>query len=411
MLKAFFIAILVPPVYLSLRLLCQRAWPLWTRLAGSAALLVVSQVYTIDSLVFRNLSGPDMPAWLLMTQLCLFTAMILFFLLLLANDALHCIRWAIRAAQRHAGQKTRVIAQSRRAFLCGGTASLGVTLAAPVMCLGTSAIGIAQGTALPQLHRMEARLPLLPAALDGFCLVHITDVHIGPLTSIDWVQQTVHLANSVHPDLICLTGDLTDGRWNYQVARGGTRIEAARAFADFQARHGVLACTGNHEYYSDYTGWMQLYAEVGIQMLHYAGVVLRHKGTPLSVVGLDDPMAPGPATSLSQVLSAVPGHREGAIRIVLDHRPTRAAALAAAGADMLLSGHTHGGQCFGMDRIVARANGGYVRGWYTVADMPLYVSNGVGLWSGFPVRLGIPAEIAVITLRQGTNSASDFRDL
>ena len=92
MLKAFFLAILVPPVYLSLRLLCQRAWPLWIRLAGSAALLVISQVYTIDSLVFRNLSGPDMPAWLLITQLCLFTAMILFFLLLLANDALRCTR-------------------------------------------------------------------------------------------------------------------------------------------------------------------------------------------------------------------------------------------------------------------------------------------------------------------------------
>ena len=68
-------------------------------------------------------------------------------------------------------------------------------------------------------------------------------------------------------------------------------------------------------------------------------------------------------------------------------------------ADLQLSGHTHGGQCYGMDRLVALANHGYVRGWYRVNGMPLYVTNGAGLWSGFSVRIGVPAEIAAVTLR------------
>lgn len=416
MLKAFFFAIFLPPTYLSLRLLIRRAWPLWARLAAIAALYVISQVYTIDSTLFRNLSGPDMPACLLLLQIWLFTAMMLLFLLVLGWDAARLAAWALRGLAAFAGRiagriptpRPGTFVPARRTFLRQGAASLGLTLGTPAVCLATSAAGVARGTALPQLHRMEAFLPQLPPALDGFCLAHITDVHIGPLTSIDWVRQLVARTNVVRPDLICLTGDLTDGRWNYQVAHGGTRIEAVREFAAFRARHGVFGCTGNHEYYSDYEGWMALYDSVGIRMLHNAGAVLEHGGARVAVAGLDDSVV---AESAAQTLSGLPGRTEGIFRILMDHRPTRAAANAAAGADLQLSGHTHGGQCLGMDRIVARANSGLVRGWYTISGMPLYVSSGAGLWSGFPVRLGIPAEIACITLRKGQGDRPVMRDV
>ncbi|MBO6170763.1 MAG: metallophosphoesterase, partial [Desulfovibrio sp.] len=141
---------------------------------------------------------------------------------------------------------------------------------------------------------------------------------------------------------------------------------------------------------------------------HNAGAVLDHGGTRVAVAGLDDSVV---AKSAAQTLSGLPGRTEGIFRILMDHRPTRAAANAAAGADLQLSGHTHGGQCLGMDRIVARANSGLVRGWYTISGMPLYVSSGAGLWSGFPVRLGIPAEIACITLRKGQGDRPVMRDV
>lgn len=421
MLVGFFFAILVPPLYLSLRLLWRRRRALWQRLVGTTVHLAISQVYTIDSLLFRNLSGPDMPAWLLLLQLWLFTALILLFLLWFCHDVVRFLLWTghrVRRAlsRRHSSDAKEAPSatastpqspgpdQERRALLRQGVAWCGMTLGAPIVCLGTSAAGLAAGTALPQIYRREVSLPQLPPDLDGFCVAHLTDVHIGPLTSVHWVRELVARTNAISPDLICITGDVTDGRWDYAVACGGTRLDAVRQLAALRARHGVLACTGNHEYYSDYDGWMHMYADVGIHVLHHAVLVLQHGDARLAVAGLDDPMAQGSgrgtARKAAQVLAALPGKTENAVRLVMDHRPSRAAENAAAGADIQLSGHTHGGQCLGMDRIVARANQGFVRGWYRVMGMPLYVSNGVGLWSGFPVRLGVPAEIACIVLRR-----------
>ncbi|MBO4301459.1 MAG: metallophosphoesterase [Desulfovibrio sp.] len=410
MLTVFFLAIVIPPIYLSMRLFMGRTGRKWswrTRLAVCSVLLVISQVYTIDSTVFRNLSGPDMPAWLLLLQIWLFTAMILAFLMCLCGDISYCVWRALGLTTRLLRGTTRQWGRrpdpGRRAFL--RQASFCVTWGVSAVSLGTSAVGVVAGTALPQVHRMEVVIPKLPQALDGFCLAQLTDVHIGPLTSIDWVRQIVTVTNAARPDLICLTGDLTDGRWEYQVAHGGSRIGAIREFVAFRARHGVFACTGNHEYYSDYAGWMSLYADVGLRVLHNEGVVLEHDGARLSLAGLDDDMAVtyghAPERDSVSLMATLPGLAEGALRVVMDHRPVHAAKNAAAGADMQLSGHTHGGQCLGMDKIVAKANRGFVRGWYTVSGMPVYVSSGVGLWSGFPVRLGIPAEIALVTLRSG----------
>ena len=85
----------------------------------------------------------------------------------------------------------------------------------------------------------------------------------------------------------------------------------------------------------------------------------------------------------------------------MDHRPGGAAVNARAGVDLQLSGHTHGGQILGMTLLVAEYNEGYLSGWYQVGNMRLYVSPGAGLWGGFPVRLGVPSEIAAVTLRAG----------
>ncbi|HAK91344.1 MAG TPA: metallophosphoesterase, partial [Massilia timonae] len=81
------------------------------------------------------------------------------------------------------------------------------------------------------------------------------------------------------------------------------------------------------------------------------------------------------------------------------HQPIGVAANAESGIDVQLSGHTHGGMIRGVDQVVKRANGGYVSGSYRVKGMQLYVSNGTGLWNGFPIRLGVPAEITEFVLR------------
>ena len=85
--------------------------------------------------------------------------------------------------------------------------------------------------------------------------------------------------------------------------------------------------------------------------------------------------------------------------LLLAHQPRQAARNAAAGVDLQLSGHTHGGLIVLFDRLVALFNDGLVSGWYEVDGMPLYVSPGTALWNGFPIRLGVPAEITRLILR------------
>ncbi|MBQ1420207.1 MAG: metallophosphoesterase, partial [Desulfovibrio sp.] len=211
------------------------------------------------------------------------------------------------------------------------------------------------------------------------------------------------------PDLVCITGDLSDGACSFQAAGGGTRREAALELAALQARLGVFACTGNHEYYSGYASWMAVYREAGIRMLQNEAIALDAGGAPLVLAGLDDPVSSrilaAPARTLAQVFEETPSLPRQAFALVMDHRPGRAFENAAAGASLQLSGHTHGGQCLGMARIVARANRGLVAGWYRAQGMPLYVTAGAGLWPGFPVRLGVPAEIAVIRLARAAGGA------
>ncbi|MNV60942.1 putative metallophosphoesterase [compost metagenome] len=93
------------------------------------------------------------------------------------------------------------------------------------------------------------------------------------------------------------------------------------------------------------------------------------------------------------------GKPEGLPVVLLDHRPGAMRANAMAGADLQLSGHTHGGHIRGVDLVVKAFNNGFVSGHYQVGESTLYVSNGAGLWPGLPLRLGRPSEITLITLR------------
>ena len=105
-----------------------------------------------------------------------------------------------------------------------------------------------------------------------------------------------------------------------------------------------------------------------------------------------------PEPDLQRALAGAPA---GAPVILLDHKPGGAPAAAKAGVDLQLSGHTHGGMIKGMHWLVARFNKGFVSGFYDVDGMQLYVNNGTALWNGFALRIGVPSELTVITLRRG----------
>ncbi|MBQ7608340.1 MAG: metallophosphoesterase family protein [Desulfovibrionaceae bacterium] len=384
MLVLFFLLLLLPPTWLSVHVLRLHSWPRLARYAAVGLLFLISQTFTINHFVFGSLAGPQMPRNLLIGQSFALLLEIFLFLWFLARDVL-----------RYSASKSG-FDSGRRRFLASAP------LAGFCFSCGFSGTGVANGLAVPIVREYECPLERLPKALEGFRLCFLSDLHVGPQTTVDWVLSCVARIQACQPDCIVFGGDLSDGLPSYRDSEGLLRSEVFRHFKGLSAPSGLWACTGNHEYYSDYAAWMRLYEEIGIRFLHTERHILRVRGESLVLIGRDDRQGDRyfgrPAKTLESLEPLPP--RERAVRILFDHRPERAQENASI-ADLQLSGHTHGGQCYGMDRLVARANHGYVRGWYTVDGMSLYVSNGAGLWSGFPVRIGVPAEIASITLVPG----------
>jgi predicted MPP superfamily phosphohydrolase len=151
----------------------------------------------------------------------------------------------------------------------------------------------------------------------------------------------------------------------------------------------------------EYAAWMRHYAELGLGVLANRHTVLRRGDDALVPAGLTDLSAAHsrqPAHHLDAALAGAPAR---APILLFDHQPRDAAKAAAKGVALQFSGHTHGGMVVGLDRLVARANGGFVSGAYAVGGMTLYVSNGTALWPGFALRLGPPSELTRITLRAG----------
>lgn len=264
-----------------------------------------------------------------------------------------------------------------------------------LVALSLSAFGVWQAVRVPDIRRVDITLKRLPAALDGIRLVQITDLHASRLFSEPWTRAVVDKINAIRPDIIVMTGDLVDGT-------PVSRAADVAPLADLRARLGVFAVSGNHEYYSGHDEWRQTYTRLGLNFLENTHVRLTDHGQCLILAGLTDPVAtrfglppPDPDKTLDEVLPDVPV-------ILLAHQPSGAAAHAKQGVDLQLSGHTHGGQILGLHWITQMANEGYISGLYPIGDMQLYVSNGTGLWSGFPLRLGKPSEITEIVLHAPT---------
>ncbi len=256
----------------------------------------------------------------------------------------------------------------------------------------TTTYGTQQGTRIAPIHDLEIELPKLPEELDGLRIVQISDLHISALFEKNWCKDVVSRINAAKPDIIVFTGDMIDGVLE---ARKNDITPLKNLFAPY----GIYACLGNHEYYGDFSNWMQAFADMNIKVLSNEHQVLSIKGQQLVIAGVTDIEAKNfnlPTPDPQKALANAP---ENAVRIMLDHRPGYCKLNALAGVDLQLSGHTHGGQTYGLKQITKQANNNYNYGWYHVEGMPLYVTSGAALWSGFPFRLGVPSEIPRITLR------------
>jgi len=243
----------------------------------------------------------------------------------------------------------------------------------------------------PRLVEVDIPIEHLPKALQGFSIVQISDLHVGATIKRGFVERIVARVNLLEADLIAITGDLVDGSvsdlWSHTAPLAG-----------LAARHGVYFVTGNHEYYSGERAWTAELRRLGLTVLKNQHVVLQHDGASLLLAGVTDFSAHhfDPAQR-SDPAAALAGSAAGASpKILLAHQPSSAAAAEAAGYDVQISGHTHGGQ-FWPGNLLVRYFQPFTAGLNRLKKLTVYVSRGTGYW-GPPNRFGVPAEITRLRL-------------
>jgi uncharacterized protein len=255
-----------------------------------------------------------------------------------------------------------------------------------------------------QLRTVEATVTVsgLAPEFEGYRVAVVADLHAGPIRGADLAAEVVERTNAARPDLVLLAGDLTDG----STAQFGDVLDP---LAGLVAPDGVYAVTGNHEYYAgDAAGWVGRWRELGITvLLNESEQVVRGPGT-LRIAGVSDPTGaeesfaghPGLAPDLAAALAdATPvettiliAHQPGAVDDDLVRERD---------VDLAVSGHTHGGQIWPFTLLVPLANP-TVAGLDEIGGTTAYTTRGAGTW-GPPTRIGVPPEVAVLTLTAGTD--------
>jgi predicted MPP superfamily phosphohydrolase len=240
------------------------------------------------------------------------------------------------------------------------------------------------------VRRIKLPTPGLHPDLEGLRIVQISDLHVNHFTGAAQVARLVEQVEALKPDLIAITGDLVDGPLDQL-------REAAAPMAGLKAPLGVHYVTGNHEYFWGVDGWLREFAGLGFTLLLNGHRILEHKRAKILVLGVNDPTALRMEQAGPDLEQARAGAPAADYTILLAHQPQAYTMAEAAGADLFLAGHTHGGQFFPFPPIVSLFHR-YFRGLYRHGGrMHVYIHSGSGFW-GPPNRLGVPPEIALLIL-------------
>jgi len=267
-------------------------------------------------------------------------------------------------------------------------------LGVPLLTLLITALGYVNARRIAQVRHVDVPIATLPAALQGFTIVQITDVHVGPTIGRDYVEAIVASVNGLDADVVAITGDLVDG----SVRQLSAHVEP---LARLSSRHGTFFVTGNHEYYSGVGAWVSELRRLGLNVLVNEHVVLDHEGASLVLAGVTDFGAHHyDASHRSDPGAALAGApADAGAKVLLAHQPRSAGAAARAGFDLQLSGHTHGGQFLPWNFFV-RFQQPFTAGLERLGRLWVYTSRGTGYW-GPPKRFGAPSEITRVRLVAG----------
>ena len=268
---------------------------------------------------------------------------------------------------------------SRRRFIaCAGSAVLGAGLC-----------GVVWGTRRLRVADAAVAIRDLPEAFHGLRIAHLSDFHRGRWVSAAQVRQAGDLARSLSPDLVVLTGDLVTGSAAYAWS-------CVDALGRIPSPLGTFAVLGNHDWWTDRAVVRRALERIDAHVLSNDAVRLTVNGSPVWLLGVEDMWSSG--FSLAKAVYAAGDNRP---RILLCHNPDVIATAASWGIDLVLSGHTHGGQVclpvFGPLILPIRSGKRFASGTKRVGPTTIHVTRGVGVVVP-PVRINCPPEVSLVTL-------------
>ena len=359
-------------LYIGLRLLPPLALGTTGLVIGWLALLAscLMMPLAVFARAARDEEWSDRFAWVGLTTMGLFSSLLVFTLL---RDIVLLISGAfLNTSQLVAFDRVTAIAT----ISIAGLATL---------------IGLFNARRRAAIVDVDVPVANLPAELHGFSIAQISDVHVGPTIKYEYVAAIVDAVNGLDADVIAVTGDVVDGNVPQLAAH-------VAPLSRLHSRYGTYFVTGNHEYYSGAQAWTQEFQRLGMRVLTNEHVVLVHREHQIVVAGVTDYSAhhfdPRHRSDPSAALQGAPA--SAAVKILLAHQPRSAEAAAAAGFDLQLSGHTHGGQFWPWNHFV-RFQQPFTAGLNRLKNLWVYTSRGTGYW-GPPKRFGAPSEITRIRL-------------
>jgi predicted MPP superfamily phosphohydrolase len=271
-----------------------------------------------------------------------------------------------------------------------------LTLVSFIVSISATYLGYLKTKKMPEIIEIEIPIKNLVAELENFKIVQLSDIHVGQTIKKDFVERIVEITNSLSADLICLTGDLVDGKL-LQLK------EEVEPFKNFKAKYGVFYVPGNHEYYWGVRDWLIHFKNLNFHILLNNSEKIEIYNRSILVAGVHDYHA----NRIDIAFQCLPDvalktDEEFDLKILLAHQPNTVKKIKINFPDLVLSGHTHSGQFFPASILIYFFQR-YVRGLHLIKNSMknywLYVNTGTGYW-GPPNRFGTRSEITLIKLKR-----------
>ncbi len=244
-----------------------------------------------------------------------------------------------------------------------------------------------------KVQKIKLAYPDLPPGLDGLTLLQLSDIHLSRVVSRSYLRQCIQMANQLKPDIILLTGDYITRQKKYIPLM-------AEELSHLKSPLGSYAVLGNHDYWTHGPMVKTALRKAGIHVLTNQHAQIQVKDTELWILGVDDLWA-----GIFDLEKTFHGTPENRFRILLMHNPDEFEKASGYNPNLILSGHTHGGQVslpyYGPILTPSRHGNLYASGLFKKEETLMYVNRGLGLISP-PVRMGVRPEISLFTLHRET---------